>query len=160
VAKVFSEKDRNHDGKLNFEELIYVPIDQRPPSSPPQKAAAPKAAEISKVPRAPEAPKAMEIPKAAEESRPGTAGNDRAERLFRNFDMNHDGFVSLDEYRQGMTGNMAESRIEKVFKEKDRNGDGKLTLDELLYVPTDQKAPAPSPLDGKRGTSKIGSAGR
>ena len=69
----------------------------------------------------------------------------RAQQLFRNFDVNGDGGISLDEYRAGMVGNMSETRIGKVFKEKDRNGDGRLSLEELLYIPMDQRAAATPP---------------
>jgi Ca2+-binding EF-hand superfamily protein len=70
-----------------------------------------------------------------------TSNESQAERLFQNFDTNHDGVISLDEYRAGMAGNMSEARVAKVFTEKDRNGDGVLSLEELLYVPQDQRAP-------------------
>lgn len=66
-----------------------------------------------------------------------TASKERLEQLFRNFDTNKDGSVSLDEYKAGMVGNMAPERVASVFKEKDRNSDGKLSMEELLYAPKD-----------------------
>jgi Ca2+-binding EF-hand superfamily protein len=59
----------------------------------------------------------------------------RLEQLFKNFDANGDGGITLDEYKAGMVGQMAPERVATVFKQKDRNSDGKLTLAELLYHP-------------------------
>lgn len=69
----------------------------------------------------------------------------RLAQLFKNFDTNGDGGISLEEYKAGMVGNMAPERMEKVFHEKDRNKDGKLHLDELAYVPQDQRTATPTP---------------
>lgn len=81
-----------------------------------------------------------------------TSSKDRLQQLFKNFDTNGDGGISLDEYKAGMVGQMAPERVPTVFKQKDRNSDGKLTLPELLYHPEepvkkdapkkDDKAPA------------------
>lgn len=64
-----------------------------------------------------------------------TSSKNRLEQLFKNFDTNSDGGISLDEYKAGMVGQMAPERVPTVFKQKDRNSDGKLTLAELLYHP-------------------------
>lgn len=69
------------------------------------------------------------------------AAPNRAQQIFKQFDTNGDGGISLDEYRVGMGANISPARIGSVFKEKDRNGDGKLNLAELLYVPHDQRPP-------------------
>src|ERR1700761_4920141 len=60
----------------------------------------------------------------------GAVDMERAQQLFKNFDTNGDGGISLEEYRAGMGANMSELRLEKVFKEKDRDGDGQLNLNE------------------------------
>src|ERR1700761_7100615 len=60
----------------------------------------------------------------------GAVDMERAQQLFKNFDTNGDGGISLEEYRAGMGTNMSELRLEKVFKEKDRDGDGQLNLNE------------------------------
>ncbi len=65
------------------------------------------------------------------------ASKERLEQLFKNFDTNKDGSISLDEYKAGMVGNMAPERVASVFKEKDHNSDGKLSMEELLYAPKD-----------------------
>lgn len=57
---------------------------------------------------------------------------ERLTQLFKNFDTNGDGGVTLDEYKAGMVGQMAPERVATVFKTKDRNKDGKLTLQELV----------------------------
>ena len=82
------------------------------------------------------------------------APKNRAQQLFKNFDANSDGGISLDEYKAGMVGNMSPVRVESVFKEKDRNADGKLNLEELLYVPHDQRPAAPEKKDGAKDTGK------
>jgi len=73
-----------------------------------------------------------------------------AERMFKNYDTDGDGSISLEEYRAGQGPNMSPARMPKVFAEKDQNKDGKLNMEEFLYVPSDQraappKAPAPAP---------------
>ena len=73
----------------------------------------------------------------ADESSP----NKRLEQLFKNFDADGDGGISLAEYKAGMVGQMAPARVETVFKQKDRDKDGKLTLAELLYAPQDPAKP-------------------
>lgn len=65
------------------------------------------------------------------------ASKERLEQLFKNFDSNGDGSISLEEYKAGMVGNMAPERVAVVFQEKDRDHDGKLSMAELLYVPQD-----------------------
>jgi Ca2+-binding EF-hand superfamily protein len=47
---------------------------------------------------------------------------------FAKYDLNHDGAVTLDEFRQAASANA--SGIESNFKAHDRNGDGKITPDE------------------------------
>ena len=64
-------------------------------------------------------------------------------QLFKNFDRDNDGGVSLEEYKTGMTGKMDPARIDEVFKKKDQNGDGKLNLEELQVVPPKPAPPAP-----------------
>jgi len=125
VENVFLEKDRNHDGQLDVQELIYVPQDQRAPATP--------------APRKDE-PKRKQESATARTDSPADA---RLVQTFKNFDTNHDGGISFDEYQVGMSANMSEGRIVKVFAEKDLNHDGKLNLDELLYIPLDQRTPAP-----------------
>jgi Ca2+-binding EF-hand superfamily protein len=84
------------------------------------------------------------------------AGDARARQIFKNFDSNGDGFISLEEYKAGMAGNMAPERITGVFQEKDRNGDGRLTLEEMLYVPLDQRPSPSAPTPVKRADKKTG----
>jgi Ca2+-binding EF-hand superfamily protein len=122
VERVFREKDRNHDGKLNIPELLYVPQDLRAPVVPKKEEPKSKAEPISNSTPAPV--------------------DARLAQTFRNFDLNKDGGISLDEYKAGMVGNMSADRVATVFVEKDRNRDGKLSMEELVYVPQDQRAPA------------------
>jgi len=75
----------------------------------------------------------------------------RRVEIFNGLDTNHDGGISLEEWKAGMSSNIAPVRIEKVFREKDRNGDGQLNLEELFYVVQDQRPAAP---DKKPSTSK------
>ena len=79
----------------------------------------------------------------------------RGQQIFRNFDTNGDGGISLEEYKAGMIGNMSPSRIESVFREKDGNNDGKLSIEELFYVPADQRLLAPVKKSGQK-TGKDG----
>jgi len=83
-------------------------------------------------------------------------GDARARQIFKNFDTNGDGFISFEEYKTGMTGNMSPERVAGVFQEKDRNGDGKLTFEEMLYVPMDQRPPASAQTPVKKGDKKTG----
>ena len=69
---------------------------------------------------------------------------ERLQQIFNGLDANHDGGISLEEYKAGVGANIAPERVDKVFREKDRNGDGKLTLQELLYVPQDQRPAGPA----------------
>ena len=59
------------------------------------------------------------------------------DQVFKNFDANHDGSVSLDEYKAGMRGQMVPERVPTVFKVKDLDGDGKLNRTELFVNPDD-----------------------
>lgn len=56
-------------------------------------------------------------------------------QLFKNFDRDNDGGISLEEYKGGMVGQMDPARIEGVFKKKDKDGDGKLNFEELQIIP-------------------------
>jgi Ca2+-binding EF-hand superfamily protein len=93
---------------------------------------------------------------------PAKPKRDPAE-IFKAFDINKDGSVTLEEYKIGMTGQMDPARIESVFKFKDKDGDGKLTVEELMIVPpkatpkpaskkeasAEKKAAAPAPAEKK-----------
>jgi hypothetical protein len=74
-------------------------------------------------PAAPAAPAATEKPKRS------------AEDIFKIFDRDSDGGVTIEEYKIGMTGKMDPARIDGVFKFKDQNGDGKLNVEELMIAP-------------------------
>lgn len=74
---------------------------------------------------------------------PAKPKRDPAE-LFKNFDRDNDGGITLDEYKAGMVGQMDPARIDGVFKFKDKNADGKLNLEELLAVPP-KATPKPAP---------------
>ncbi len=65
-------------------------------------------------------------------------------QVFKNFDRNNDGAITLDEYEAGMKGNMDPARIDGVFKKKDKDGDGKLNLEELMIIPP-KATPKPAP---------------
>lgn len=73
---------------------------------------------------------------------PAKPKRDPAE-LFKNFDLNKDGGITLAEYESGMKGNMDPARIPAVFKQKDKDGDGKLVLEELMIIPPKPKPKAP-----------------
>ena len=75
---------------------------------------------------------------------------ERLDQIFKNFDTNGDGGISLEEYKAGMVGNMSPARVPKVFKEKDRNNDGQLSKEELLIVPQDQQPQKPAPKTDKK----------
>jgi len=77
-----------------------------------------------------------------------------AERMFKNYDTDGDGSISLEEYRAGQGPNMSPARVPKVFAEKDLNKDGKLNMEEFLHVPADQRQPAPKPAADKTATPK------
>jgi len=79
-----------------------------------------------------------------------TSAKSRLDQIFKNFDTNGDGGISLEEYAAGMVGNMSPQRVPKVFKEKDRNGDGKLSKEELLIVPQDQMPAKATPSPEKK----------
>jgi hypothetical protein len=59
------------------------------------------------------------------------------DQVFKLFDADHDGSVSLEEYKSGMKGQMAPERVPTVFKIKDLDGDGKLNRTELFVNPDD-----------------------
>ncbi|MCX6907788.1 MAG: EF-hand domain-containing protein [Verrucomicrobia bacterium] len=65
---------------------------------------------------------------AAEKGRKKTAEKtvteDPAKKEFKQCDTNHDGFISLAEWKAG-------NKAESTFKAKDKNGDGKLNRDEF-----------------------------
>jgi len=65
-------------------------------------------------------------------------------QLFKNFDRDNDGGITLEEYKAGMVGQMDPARVETVFKQKDKDADGKLNLDELLFIPP-KATPKPAP---------------
>lgn len=89
----------------------------------------------------------------AADEKPATAKPKRdPAQLFKNFDRDNDGGISLDEYKAGMTGQMDPARIDGVFKQKDKDGDGKLNLDELLFVPP--KATPPPKTEVKAATKE------
>jgi Ca2+-binding EF-hand superfamily protein len=77
-----------------------------------------------------------------------------AERMFKNYDTDGDGSISLEEYRAGQGPNMSPARVPKVFAEKDLNKDGKLNMEEFLYVPADQRQPTPKPAADKTAAPK------
>jgi Ca2+-binding EF-hand superfamily protein len=65
-------------------------------------------------------------------------------QLFKNFDRDNDGSITLEEYKAGMVGHMDPARIDGVFKFKDKDSDGKLNLDELMTIPP-KATPKPAP---------------
>lgn len=83
-----------------------------------------------------------------------TSSKNRLEQLFKNFDTNGDGGITLDEYKAGMVGQMAPERVPTVFKQKDRNSDGKLTLAELLYHPEESVKKDDTKKDDKKPAKK------
>jgi hypothetical protein len=80
---------------------------------------------------------------ADEPTPPATTKVDPAQ-VFKKFDRDSDGGISLEEYKAGMAGHMDPNRIESVFKKKDADGDGKLSLSEMMYVPPEPATPAPT----------------
>jgi N-acetylgalactosamine-6-sulfatase len=50
-------------------------------------------------------------------------------KAFTRWDTNHDGFLTLDEYKAGLKG---QDNLEARFKNFDKNGDGKLTREEFV----------------------------
>jgi arylsulfatase A-like enzyme len=50
-------------------------------------------------------------------------------RALARWDTNHDGFLTLEEYRKGLSG---QDNLEKRFTNFDKNGDGKLTREEFV----------------------------
>lgn len=81
---------------------------------------------------------------AADESAAPAKSKPDPAQVFKMFDRDSDGGISLEEYKAGMAGHMDPNRIEKVFKKKDSDGDGKLSLSEMMFVPPEPAAtPAP-----------------
>jgi hypothetical protein len=72
-------------------------------------------------------------------------------QVFKAFDRDADGFVSLEEYKAGTAGHIDPSRVGSVFKKKDSDGDGKLNLTEFMFVPPREAAkPISTPEPSKK----------
>ena len=59
-----------------------------------------------------------------------TTTEDPAKKDFKQCDANHDGFISLDEWKAA--GKSDSTKTETLFKAKDKNKDGKLSRDEFM----------------------------
>jgi N-acetylgalactosamine-6-sulfatase len=68
-------------------------------------------------------------PPAAKKPVSKAAANLDRGRIFERWDKNHDGVLSLDEYRDGLTN---KENVEARLKNFDRNGDGKVSRDEFI----------------------------
>lgn len=60
------------------------------------------------------------------------------EMVFRKFDTNQDGEISLQELKEGLEKSLkielTDSRVEQIMKGFDVSGDGKLQLDEMVRI--------------------------
>jgi calmodulin len=60
---------------------------------------------------------------------------EEAEKMFRDFDLNHDRFLDFNDLRYMLIGQgeiVSEDEVNSLLRDYDVNGDGKLNLDEFL----------------------------
>jgi len=67
---------------------------------------------------------------------------DRVELAFRKFDLNHDGFLSREEFDM-MMKNVSKEQADRIFRSCDTSGDNKISLEEFraMLAKTDSKQP-------------------
>ena len=53
------------------------------------------------------------------------------EEIFKKLDTNHDGVLSLDEFKAGPMGKRDPAKAEEIYKKMDTKNDGKVTLEEF-----------------------------
>lgn len=80
--------------------------------------------------QSPSTARAARAPKAKTEPADNAITETRM-RAFKNWDKNHDGFLTFDEYRDGLA---RKDNAETRFKNFDRNGDGRLSVEEFAGI--------------------------
>lgn len=80
---------------------------------------------------------------------PGKQGRPNPEEIFIKLDVDGDGNVTLEEFKQGPRQQEDPAKAEEIFKKIDTNLDGSITLEEF-------KAHRPPHGPGKRGQGKRG----
>ncbi len=55
----------------------------------------------------------------------------KPEEVFKKLDTNHDGSLSLEEFKAGPKAKQDPAKAEEIFKKMDKGGDGKVTLEEF-----------------------------
>merc|ERR1712029_597211 len=69
---------------------------------------------------------------------------DRIELAFRKFDLNHDGYLSREEFDQ-MMKNVSKEQADRIFRSCDTSGDNKISLEEFraMLAKTDKQQSPP-----------------